>query len=410
MGTDGRVCGLAAGARRPQERIRVTRRHALSFLILALLVALTAAGCGKGGRGPFGGGGGGGIVARVDGKPITHDQLCQTLESQDNGQAGKQALESLIVRQLIREEANKRGIKVDSKELQSRVDGLKDYIVAGTGKDYASWLSDTGQTELDIADRVTLQILTARLVLTDQDRKQFFEANKSRLSEVPHNNESVIYRQIVVATKSDADAIRSELMKTAGTKPVSGEQFAKVADEKSIDPMTLGRGGMRGWWIKGKGSGTGEKPDTQLEKALFSLKPGDLSQALPYTRPTPPAPKGQTAPPQPEQWQIVMVDKHITPHPVTLEGNQDVIEDWMLNDPRYQYQLQQFFENLRAKAKVEVVSPRYKSVEQEYQKRSEMRQKMQQQQAPGMGMPQAPGGAMPQLPAPSGGTAKPSGR
>jgi parvulin-like peptidyl-prolyl isomerase len=349
----------------------------------------------------------------VEGKPITHEQLYQALESQDNGQAGKQALESLIVRQLIREEANKRGIKADTKELQSRIDGLKDYILAGTGKGYAAWLGDTGQTEQDVADRVTMQVLTARLVLTDQDRKQFFEANKEKLKDVPHNNESAIYRQIVVATKSDADAIHSELMKTAGGKPVSDEQFAKVADEKSIDPMTRGRGGMRGWWIKGKGSGMGEKPDAQLEKALFSLKAGELSQPLPYIRPTPPAPKGQTAPPQPEQWQIVMVDKHITPHPIALEENQDVIEDWMLNDPRYQYQVQQFFENLRSKAKIEVVSPRYKSVQEEYQKRNEMRQKMQQQ-APAMGMPQAPGGAAPQLPAGAqpgaGGAAKPSGR
>jgi hypothetical protein len=93
-----------------------------------------------------------------------------------------------------------------------------------------------------------------------------------------------------------------------------------------------------------------------------------------------------------------MVDKHIAPQSITLEENQDVIEDWMLNDPRYQYQLQQFFENLRSKAKVEVVAPRYKAVEQEYQQRSEMREKMQQQ-APAMGMPQAPGGAAPQLPA-----------
>jgi hypothetical protein len=108
-----------------------------------------------------------------------------------------------------------------------------------------------------------------------------------------------------------------------------------------------------------------------------------------------------------------MVDKRIMPHAITLDENQDVIEDWMLNDARYQYQLQQFFENLRSKAKVEVVSPRYKSVEQEYQKRSEMREKMQQQ-APAMGMPQAPGGAAPQLPAGAqpgaGGAARPSGR
>ena len=383
------------------------------LLIAALLLAVAAAGCGRGGRGPFarGGGGGGDVLARVDGKPITQEQLSQALEVADNGQAGRQALESLIVRQLVRSEAEKRGIKVDPKELQTRIDGLKDYILAGTGKDFATWLVDTGQTEQDIADRVSIQILTARLVLTDQDRKQFFEANKDRLKDVPHNNETAIYRQILVGSKSEAEAIRSELLKNSGGKPVTDEQFAKVAEEKSLDPMTRSRGGMRGWWIKGKGTGMGEKPDPETEKALFSLKPGELSQPLSYKRATPPAPKGQGPAPEPEQWQIVMVDKHITPQAITLEDNEDVIEDWMLNDPRYQYQLQQFFENLRAKAKIEVLSPRYKPIEAEYRKRNEMREQMRQQ-APTTGMPQAPAGAMPQPPAGGrpGGAAKPSGR
>ena len=351
------------------------------------------------------------MVARVDGKPVTQDQLFEVLESADNGQAGRQALESLIIRQLIREEAGKRGVKVDQKELQSRIEGLKDYILAGTGKDFAAWLKETGQIEQGIADRVSIQILTARLVLTDQDRRQFFEANKEKLKEVPHNNDSAIYRQIVVGSKSEAEAIRNELLKSAGGKSVTDEQFAKAAEGKSVDPMTRSRGGMRGWWIKGKGTGAGEKPDAELEKVLFSLKPGEVSQPLAYKRPMPPLPQGQKAPPPPEEWQIVMVDKHITPHPITLEDNQDVMEDWMLNDPRYQFQLQQLLENLRAKAKIEVLSPRYKSIEDEYRKRNEMREKMRQQTPP-MGMPQAPGGAAPQPPSGGrmGGPGTPSGR
>jgi parvulin-like peptidyl-prolyl isomerase len=389
----------------------VIRKHALRLFGLISILALAAvlvAGCSRGGGGFGKGASGGPVVAKVDGKPITQGQLCEALELSDNGNAGRQALESLIIRQLIRGEAEKRGIKIDPKELEARVEGLKDYILAGTGKSYEAWLSDTGQASQDIADRVTVQMLTARLVLTDQDRQRYFDSNKERLKDIPHNNDSVIYRQIVVATKSEADAIRNELMKAAGGKPVTNEQFGKIAEERSLDPMTRTRGGMRGWWIKGKGSGMGDAPNAELEKALFTLKPGELSQPMAFARPMPPMPKGQTPPKQPDQWQLLMVDERITPHPIALQDNQDVIEDWMLNDPTYQFQLQQFFENLRSKAKIEVLAPRYKPVEDEYRKRAEAKAKMQQQ-SPGMAMPQgqAPGGPMPQAPQ---GQASPGGQ
>ena len=371
------------------------RKHALKLLIPIPVLALIACGCGRGGAGSSRGGGGGGqVIAKVDGKPITQGQLREALELSDNGNAGRQALETLIVRQLIRGEAEKRGIKVDEKELQSRIQGLRDYVLAGTGKDFDTWLKDTGQTSQDIADRVGIQILTAKLVLTDQDRQRYFDANKEKLKDIPHNNEAVIYRQIVAGSKSEAEAIRNDLLKAAGGKPVTDEQFGKIAEERSIDPMTRSRGGMRGWWIKGKGAGMGEAPNAEMEKVLFSLKPGELSQPVPFTRPMPPMPKGQKPPPQPEQWQIEMIDKRISPHPITLQENQDVIEDMMLNDPSFQYQFQQFLENLREKAKIEVLSPRYKPIEEEYRKRAEMQQKMRQQ-APTMGMPGAAPGAPP---------------
>src|SRR5574340_802326 len=91
-------------ARGPQERTSVRRKHAFRLFGLVALAALMAlaVGCGRGGGGFGRGGSGGQVVAKVDGKPITQGQLCEALELSDNGNAGRQALESLIVRQLIR--------------------------------------------------------------------------------------------------------------------------------------------------------------------------------------------------------------------------------------------------------------------------------------------------------------------
>jgi parvulin-like peptidyl-prolyl isomerase len=365
----------------------VIRKQVLTLIGLMPLVALAAAGCGRGKSSQ--------VIARVDGRPITQDQLFQALEQSDNGEAGRRVLDALIVRQLVRDEAAKRGIKVDQKELRERIEGLKDYVLAGTGKDWKAWLQDTGQSEQDIADRISVQILTAKLVLTEKDRQQYFEANQAKLKEVPHNNEAVIYRQIVVATKPEAEAIRKELEKAAAGKAVSDQEFGKLAEQRSLDPMTRTRGGMRGWWIKGKGDGL-EAASPEMEKVLFALKPGQVSEPVPMKMARPSAAGGQKQAEAPEQWRLLMVDKHISPHKITLAANQDIIEDWMLNDPRFQFQLQQFFESLRAKAKVEVLAPRYRTVGEAYQRRREARER-----APTMPMmvPQGPGAAPPRVPA-----------
>lgn len=309
------------------------------------------------------------VVARVNGQSITKQELYDFLETVDNGDAARRALDALIVRQLIRQDAEKKSIKVSAEDIEARMEGMRDYVLATTGKDFDAWLSDTGQIRSDLDARLSLQILTSRLVIPDRDRREFFETNKTRLNELPHNNESVIYRQIVVPSKEEAEAIRKQL---AADKSMS---FAKLAEEKSLDPMTRSRGGMVGWASKGKMT----PPDPELEKVLFSLKAGEISQVLPVPGGvTASAPAGQKAP---ERWRIVKVEKHIAPHEITLEDNQDVIEEWMLSDPRFQMQLQQFFTNLRAQGKVEIVDARYKLLSEIYEK---------SQQTPQTTMPPAP--------------------
>jgi len=328
-------------------------RYALAIVTLAL-VAAGAVGCGRGPRDQ--------VVARVNKQPITQRELWNALEQADNGDAGRRALDALIVRQLVRQEAEKKGIEIDQAELQERLEGLKDYVLAGTGLDFPAWLQRTGQTEEDVIARLRLQMLTAKLVLTDRDREQYFEESKERLKELPHNNEAVIYRQIVLGSKQEAEATYKEL--TSGKQ--GGADFAKVAEAKSLDPISRTRGGMVGWAVKGK---TG---DAELEKVLFSLKPGEISKPMVVK---PKAPEGKSAQAMPERWRIVKVEKYIPPHEITLKGNADVIEEWAMNDPRYQLQLQDFFDNLRAKADVEVVAPRYQSLAEAYQQRREARQR-----------------------------------
>ncbi len=279
--------------------------------------------------------------------------------SGNNQTLGQQTLDTLILGQLIRQEAQKRGVSVSPEELEARVQQSADYTLARTGMDLEEWLARTGQTEAEYKDHVSLRILTGKLVLPEKDRQKFFEANKERLAQLPHNNEAVIYRQIVVAKKGEAEAIRKQLL--------SDEEadFAKIAEEKSLQPMTRDRGGMVGWAVKGKLN----PPDPELEKVLFSLKPGEISKPLPMNA------SGVTDDgEEPAFWRLVKVEKYFPPHELTMEANADFIEQWMTSDPQFQNRLDEFYNNLRANASIEIPAARYRDLAEAYKRLREMRE------------------------------------
>jgi parvulin-like peptidyl-prolyl isomerase len=359
------------------------RSHLPIIAAIGLLAVITA-GCGRESDG--------GVVARVNQSPITQDQLWEFLEKSDNGSPARQALDSLIVHQLLRLEAEKRDVRVAREEIDVRLEGMKDYVLATTGNDFDVWLEETGQTEQDVTNRISLQILTAKMVLTPEDRQKYFEANKEQFAELPHNNESVIYRQIVVRSQEEADALYAEL--TGEGAP----DFAAIAEGRSLDPMTRSQGGMAGWLVKGKSA------EPELERLLFSLDPGQVGKPLVVRRPEPESDDGEAGPPPgaqvPTYWRVIKVERHLRPGAeITLEANISLVEDLMLSDPQFQFQLNQFFSNLRAQADVEVLSPRYKAVGDVYRRQREARQRRS-----------APTGALPVSPAaPAGPSAPPAG-
>jgi parvulin-like peptidyl-prolyl isomerase len=357
--------------------------------LVAIGLAVIVAGCGKKGAGSTSSGA---VVADVNGKPITNAELTEALKEQDLSNGGRM-LSSLIIRQLVRQEAQRRGIKVTKEEIQARLDAMQDDVMATLGKTVQQWIADSGQTQAEVEDNISYQLLEAKLVLTDADKKKFFEENKDLLKRsLPRNNESVIYRQIVVATKPEAEALRAQLMAKD-----SKADFAKLAEEKSLDPMTRTRGGMAGWAVKGMM----DPPDPALEKVLFSLKAGEVSEPLPFT---PPAAPGANVTP-PERWEIVKVEKRVAPHAMTMEENAYAVEEMMMRDPRFQPQMQQFLMNLQSKANIQIKDPIYKPLGDMYEQMRKQREQMQQTAprmpgaAGGEAMPQAPQGGPEQPPA-----------
>ncbi len=104
--------------------------------------------------------------------------------------------------------------------------------------------------------------------LTEAQIRQLYESNVLRqklfdviTADVPHTQDQVWARHILVADEATANAVRQRLL--------NGEDFAKVAAEVSTDTGTKDKGGDLGWF--GKGAMVAE-----FEAAAFSQKVGEI--------------------------------------------------------------------------------------------------------------------------------------
>jgi parvulin-like peptidyl-prolyl isomerase len=110
------------------------------------------------------------------------------------------------------------------------------------------------------------------LGLTATEVRQLYESTLLRqklfdllTAAVPHSQEQVWARHILVADQASANAVRAQLVK--------GEDFAKVAAEVSTDTGTKAKGGDLGWFARGA-------MVPEFESAAFSLKVGEISQPI----------------------------------------------------------------------------------------------------------------------------------
>ncbi len=110
------------------------------------------------------------------------------------------------------------------------------------------------------------------LGLTEQQVRQIYATNILRqkifdivTADVPHTQDEVWARHILVADQATALAVRQRLL--------NGEDFAKVAAEVSTDTGTKDKGGDLGWFPKGQ-------MVAEFEAAAFSLKVGEISQPV----------------------------------------------------------------------------------------------------------------------------------
>jgi hypothetical protein len=118
------------------------------------------------------------IVATVNGSPVSRFAVIAELEKASGGKA----LDAIITKKLLNDEAKKKGITVTSDELNAEIKKVEDQIkVRGGTLDAA--LSQQGMTRKDVEEQITLQkelekLLADKIQVTDEEAANFLADNK----------------------------------------------------------------------------------------------------------------------------------------------------------------------------------------------------------------------------------------
>jgi peptidyl-prolyl cis-trans isomerase C len=183
------------------------------------------------------------VLATVNGTKITSDDFDREVRAlpeyirtmADTPQGKKEMIDTLVMRELILQQATKDGID-KNKDIEEKLAELKKRIIVDT------YL----KTKVEAESKVS-----------DEDLKKFYEQNLDKFK----TGEQIRASHILVKSEQEAQAILDQLKK--------GSSFEDLAKAKSTD-SSAAKGGDLGWF--GKGSMV-----PAFEKAAFGLKEGQLS-------------------------------------------------------------------------------------------------------------------------------------
>ncbi|MFS0781866.1 peptidylprolyl isomerase [Bacillus sp. 1P06AnD] len=200
------------------------------------------------------------VVASVNGQKITKNDLYDVLSKQ----YGSNAVTTLINNKIIEQEADKKNVKVDEKEVKKE---LNTFIKQYGGEDsFNAALTQSGLTLDDFKNDIrnylkVKQILGPSIKITDKEMKAYYEENKDSFKQQAQVKAS----HILVDSETEAKKLEEKIK--------SGEDFATLAKENSTDTASAKDGGNLGYF------GTGEMTEA-FEKAAFAMKVGEVSQPV----------------------------------------------------------------------------------------------------------------------------------
>ncbi|MDH7479908.1 MAG: peptidylprolyl isomerase, partial [Syntrophomonadaceae bacterium] len=200
------------------------------------------------------------VVASVNGENIGKEELYNLLVKQ----GGREALDTLIAKKIVEQEARKMNIGASEADIQKEME--KYYESYGGEENFKQVVASSGYSLEDVREDIAFNVkvkklLEPRITVTEEAMRQYFEANREEFAE----KEQVRARHILVDSAEKAGEVKQKL--------ANGEDFAQLAKAYSTDPGTRDSGGELGFF----GAGQMAK---EFEKAAFALAVGEVSDPV----------------------------------------------------------------------------------------------------------------------------------
>ena len=231
-------------------------------------------------------------VATVDGDKISKAQLDEVfdkavqmtgvkaadLTSEQKMEGYRQLLDELITEKLVTKAAA--GFTVPQAEVDAQIAKIKAQFPSE--EDFGKQLAQVGQSPEQLNDTIRKMLqqeqwlesqIAGKTEVTDEEAKQFYEANKAEFQQPDTVKASHI---LFLVSKEDSQEIvdqKLEAAKTAEARAKKGEDFGALAKELSEEPGAKESGGDLGFFPK-------DRMVPEFSEVAFSQKVGDISDPV----------------------------------------------------------------------------------------------------------------------------------
>ncbi|MGM0452749.1 MAG: peptidylprolyl isomerase [Thermodesulfobacteriota bacterium] len=265
----------------------------LLFLFIAAVMIATGPACAADEANEGKTQGDGDYVAVVGGKKIPEDTLDrkvnliknryasmgQELDDQRLAELKDNILDNLIEKELLYQESQEQGVAVDSAEVQSQLDQIKNKF--SDQEEFEKKIREMDYTEpllkQQIRENLAIQALidekvAADVEISDEEIESYYESNKKEFS-VP---EKIKARHILIKTSQDAGedekAEAKNKIQDVQKKLKQDGDFAELAKEHSEGPSSK-NGGDLGFFSRGQ-------MVESFDEAAFALDTGEVSDIV----------------------------------------------------------------------------------------------------------------------------------
>ena len=253
----------------------------------------------------------------------------------ERSQIKKQVLENLIARELLYQESQTKGIKVDQKEIEAQVTALKGRFPSEV--EFKNALSTMNLTEADLRFQFERDLAIRKLLddqigdkvaVSEKESKAYYDNNLESFKKPEQVRASHILIKVDPGAEEAKKAEARTKIESVQAKLKKGEDFGALAKEYSEGPSGP-KGGDLGFF----GRGQMVKP---FEEAAFSMKPGQVSGMV-ETR---------------FGYHLIMVAERTPESTLSYEEVKDRLEQY-LKQQKVQEAIAAYVETLQGKAKIE---------------------------------------------------------